>query len=81
MVKSENQPATTGKGKKKPDEIEKSWQAALADTLTNAQKLDIAKSFKEGRPVNIRGSIHVNGARLPFHVVMPPPKKKKKTDK
>ena len=72
-------PATTAK---KDDRVEESWMAALAGALTNAQKLDVAKSFKEGRPVDIRGTIHVNGARLPFHRVMEPPKlKKKKSNK
>ncbi len=86
MAKKSSKKATTAnpagqtdKPKPKgPDAVELSWRAALSDALTNAQKLDIAKSFKEGRPVNVRGTVQVNGARLPFHVVLRPPATKKK---
>lgn len=63
---------------KGPDVVEQAWRDALSDALTNAQKLDVAKSFKEGRPVNVRGTVQVNGARLPFHVVLKAPATKKK---
>ena len=63
---------------KGPDAVEKSFLDSMSGVLTNAQKLDIAKSFKEGRPVNVRGTIQVSGARLPFHTVLKPPKTKKK---
>lgn len=66
------------KDKKPEDLIEKAFLGALAGVLTNAQKLDIASSFKKGQPVNISGTIAVNGARLPFYTVVEPPKIKKK---
>lgn len=76
--KADAKPAEQKPAPKRTDLVEQAWRDSMVNLLTNGQKLDIASEFKHGRPVNVRGLVHVQGNRLPFHTILRPPAPKKK---